>query len=92
VQLLTAPEELELIRRLLSLPELVESMAQRLEPHHLPHHAMELATAFHWFYERCRVITDDMALTAARLKLTDAARLVLARCLGLMGMTAPERM
>ena len=92
VQLLTAPEELELIRRLLSLPELVESMAQRLEPHHLPHHAMELAAAFHWFYERCRVISDDPALTAARLKLTDAARLVLARCLGLMGMTAPERM
>ena len=92
VRLLTAPEELDLIRRLLSLPELVESMAQRLEPHHLPHYALELATAFHWFYERCRVISEDPALTAARLKLTDAARLVLARCLELMGMAAPERM
>ena len=92
VHLLSAPEELGLIRRLLSLPELVENIAERLEPHHLPHHALELATAFHWFYERCRVINDDPNLTAARLKLTDATRLVLSRYLELMGMSAPDRM
>ena len=92
VQLLTTPEELDLIRHLLLLPELVETMARRLEPHHLPHYALELATAFHWFYDRCRVIGDDPALTAARLRLVAASRLVLARCLGLMGMSAPETM
>ncbi len=91
-RLLEAPEELELVRRLLLLPELVETMARRLEPHHLPHYALDLATAFHWFYDRCRVITDDNALTAARLKLVQATQLVLARCLGLMGMGAPDRM
>jgi arginyl-tRNA synthetase len=92
VQRLSAPEELSLIRHLLSLPELVENIAQRLEPHHLPHHALELATAFHWFYERCRVLNDDPDMTAARLKLTDATRLVLSRYLSLMGMSAPEHM
>jgi arginyl-tRNA synthetase len=92
VGLLTAPEEQALIRRLLEMPELVRLMAERLEPHHLPHYALELATAFHWFYDRCRVISDDAALTKARLKLVDAARVGLAQCLKLMGMAAPERM
>ncbi|MSQ12893.1 MAG: arginine--tRNA ligase [Dehalococcoidia bacterium] len=92
VALLTAPEELDLIRKLLSLPELVEAMAQRLEPHHLPHYALELATAFHLFYDRCRVISEDEALTKARLKLVDAARIGMAQCLRLMGMATPDRM
>jgi arginyl-tRNA synthetase len=53
---------------------------------------MEMATAFHDFYEKCRVLSDDEALSRARLKLVSAAKTVLARSLGLMGMTAPERM
>ena len=92
IQLLTSPEELDLIRSMLTLPELVDSMARAQEPHHLPHYALQLATAFHWFYDRCRVITDDPALTRARLKLVEAARVVLARCLAIMDMEAPERM
>jgi arginyl-tRNA synthetase len=77
---------------MLRLPEIVEAMAASLEPHQLPYYAMDLATAFHDFYERCRVLGDDEALTKARLKLVAAARTVLARSLGLMGMSAPERM
>lgn len=92
VALLSAPEELDLIRKLLALPELVQTMAERLEPHHLPHFALDLATAFHWFYDRCRVISEDEVLTKARLKLVDAARIGLVQCLRLMGMSAPERM
>ena len=91
-QALTTPQEMDLIRRLLLLPELVESMAVAMEPHHLPHYAAELATAFHWFYDHCRVITDDLPLTRARLKLVEAARIGLSRCLSLMGMRAPDRM
>lgn len=92
VLLLKEPAELDLVRRLILLPEVVESVARTLEPHHLPHYALELATAFHWFYDHHRVITDDMALTKARLKLVEASRQVLARTLALMGMSAPERM
>ena len=95
VQLLTDPNELNLVRTILRLPELVEYMADNLEPHHLPHYAMELAIAFHWFYENCRVISakkEDDQMTLSRLKLVEASQIVLKRTLELMGMTAPERM
>ena len=95
VSLLTDPNELNLIRTMIRLPELVDQMARELEPHHLPHYAMELATAFHWFYENCRVISanaDDNDITLARLKLVESAQIVFRRSLELMGMSAPERM
>jgi arginyl-tRNA synthetase len=93
VTLLRHPMELELIRKMLQLPELVHLMATQLEPHHLPHYAQDLATAFHAFYTECRVLDDaDKALTKARLKLCLAAKTTLARALTLMGMSAPERM
>jgi len=92
VSLLTHEAELALIRRMLRLPELVEAIATTLEPHQLPYYAMDLATAFHDFYEKCRVLSDDEALSKARLKLVSAAKQTLARALDLMGMSAPERM
>jgi arginyl-tRNA synthetase len=92
VSLLTHESELALIRKMLQLPELVESIALSLEPHQLPYYATDLATAFHDFYEKCRVVSDDEALSKARLKLVAAAKLALARALGLIGVSAPERM
>ena len=95
ISLLTDPNELTLIRKMIMLPELIESMARSFEPHHLPHYALELATAFHWFYENCRVLSSDPAdypLTLARLKLVEAAQIVLSRSLHLMGMEAPQKM
>jgi arginyl-tRNA synthetase len=53
---------------------------------------MDLATVFHNFYEKCRVVSNDEALTGARLKLVEAVRIVLARTLLLMGMSAPDKM
>jgi arginyl-tRNA synthetase len=70
----------------------VATIAQTLEPHHLTYYAQELATAFHAFYKNCRVVTDDKAMTRARLKLVKAAKLVLGRTLNLMGMNAPDKM
>ena len=92
VSLLTTDPELALIREILLLPELVERVARTLEPHHLSYYAQDLATVFHSFYNLCRVVSDDEALTKARLKLVEAAKIVLARTLHLMGMTAPEKM
>ena len=95
VSLLSHPSELELIRAILRLPELVAQMAEALEPHHLPHYAIELANAFHTFYENCRVVSsneEDNAITAARLKLVESAQIVFRRSLELMGMSAPDRM
>jgi arginyl-tRNA synthetase len=92
VSLLTTEPELTLIRQMLRVSEVIGTVAIELEPHHLPFYAQELATVFHQFYKLCRVISDDEALTAARLKLVQAARIVLAKTLHLMGMTAPETM
>jgi arginyl-tRNA synthetase len=90
--LLTAESELTLIRKLLNFPELLEMATITSEPHHLAYYAQELATTFHAFYKDCRVVTDDEALTKARIKLVMASKIVLAKTLHLMGMTAPERM
>jgi len=95
VSLLNDPNELNLIRTMIRLPELVEQMAVDLEPHHLPHYAMELANTFHYFYENCRVVSanaKDGEITLARLKLVEAAQIVFQRALELMGMSAPEHM
>jgi arginyl-tRNA synthetase len=92
ISLLTTESELTLIRRMLLLPEIVETIALTLEPHHLTYYAQDLATVFHAFYKNCRVVTDDKAMTAARLKLVKAAKIVLCRTLTLMGMNAPDKM
>jgi arginyl-tRNA synthetase len=92
VTLLTSEPELALIRRLILLPEIVERVAVALEPHHLPYYAQDLATVFHSFYKQCRVVSEDQALTKARLKLVKASQTVLAKVLRLMGMSAPETM
>ncbi|MCY4527640.1 MAG: arginine--tRNA ligase, partial [Chloroflexi bacterium] len=93
--LLAHEAELSLVRTMLRLPELISMMARNLEPHHLTYYSMDLATDFHNFYQQCRVVSsdpDEAEITKARLKLADATRNVLARCLSLMGMSAPEAM
>ncbi len=95
VALLANDAEAALIKKMLLFPELIENMAETLEPHHLPRYATELATAFPWFYQQCRVVSSDeadQAVTLARLKLVESCRIVLGRCLSIMGMAAPERM
>lgn len=100
VALLTQPAELGLIREMMRLSDVIEVVATSMEPQQLPHYAMSLANAFHAFNDSfkqandpsLKVITDDLTVSRARLRLVLAARIALARVLGLMGMTAPERM
>jgi arginyl-tRNA synthetase len=92
VTLLTGEAELALIRKLLALPEIVVDAAAALAPHPLPHYAQELATVFHSFYQHHRVISDDLDLTRARLKLVAAAKIVLKATLDLVGVGAPQQM
>jgi arginyl-tRNA synthetase len=84
--------EAVLIHVLAELPEVIRAAGLRREPHRLCAYAREVAEAFHLFYTHCRVLTDDEALTAARLALVDATRIVLRRVLGLLGVSAPDRM
>jgi arginyl-tRNA synthetase len=84
--------ELELMRVMLRWPDVVREAAEAREPHRLAFFTDELAAAIHRFYKNCRVVTDDAALTAARLLLSRAARTTIANALGLMGVAAPNRM
>lgn len=93
--LLHHPAEMALLRKMLELPEVILLAAQHLAPHHLTYYAQELASSFHAFYRDCRVVDTDPAqlpLSRARLQLVDACRVILARTLHLMGMSAPEQM
>ena len=92
VSLLSTPTELTLIRKLIQFPELIEMITVTSEPHHLAYYAQELATLFNQFYKDCRVVTDDVPLTQARLKLVKVTQILLVKTLHLMGMTAPETM
>lgn len=86
------PEAEALIRKLATYPEVVRGAARMREPHRIPTYLMETAAAFHRFYHVCRVVSDDVERSRARLTLAAAARQVLANGLGLMGVSAPERM
>ncbi len=84
--------ELDLIRKISELPEVVEVAAAMRAPHRLTRYAEELAAMFHAFYRDCRVVTEDASLTQARLHLCNSARIALANVLALLGVSAPERM
>ena len=95
VFMLSHESEIQLINKILELPSIIAAIADTYEVHHLPHYSLELATAFHNFYQNCRVISEneqDLGLSKARLKLCDAAKLALVNCLELMGMSKPEKM
>jgi arginyl-tRNA synthetase len=84
--------ELDLLRRIADLPDEIRQAADLRAPHRLTHYAQDLAARFHRFYTECRVITDDDELTQARLWLCTAAKQGMANVLGLLGVSAPERM
>ncbi len=90
--LLQAPEEIALLRKLSEFPEIVAKAAQFLEPHRITLFLQELAAAFHHFYHDHRVVSEDAALTQARLRLVEGVRLVLANALRLLNISAPEKM
>ncbi|QUH04710.1 arginine--tRNA ligase [Saccharopolyspora erythraea] len=96
LSLLTHEREGDLIRTLGEYPRVVRSAAELREPHRIARYLEDLASAYHKFYDACRVLQpgDDQAtpLTIARLQLCEAARQVLANGLGLLGVSAPEQM
>ena len=89
---LKEPEEIKLIRTLASFPEVVEKSAESLHPHIIFTFLMGLASTFHGYYNRHKVITDDKDLTMARLCLISAVKIVIRNGLDLLGVSAPERM
>ena len=84
--------ELELLRAIADLPQVIASAAELRAPHRLTHAAQDLAARFHRFYTECPVLSDDDALTQARLWLCVGTKQALANLLSLLGVSAPEVM
>jgi arginyl-tRNA synthetase len=93
LSLLVHPDERALMRKIAEYPNEVREAAAQRAPHRLTYYARELAQAFHQFYGSCRVLDlEAAAVSQARLQLTEATQVVLHNILGLLGISAPERM
>jgi len=92
LQHLHHPAEMQLIKKLLNFPNLVERCTRDFTPHLMTQYLSEVSTLFHKFYTECRVLTDDTDLSQARLALIRATKAVLANGFKILGVTAPERM
>ncbi len=90
--LLNAQEEIELMRKLMHFPEIVELSAKQLSPHNIAFYLIELATLFHNYYEKHRVIQKDIDIMSARLLLCEKIGYVIKTGLNLLGIEPPEKM
>ncbi len=89
---LTEPEEITLIKHMARYPETILNSAKLMEPHRIAYYLMDLAAAFHAYYNKHRVLTDDFVLSAGRLYMVVAVRKVIRNGLTLLGVSAPETM
>ncbi len=92
LSLLTLPEETELIKRLADYPDVILESADALEPHRITFYLIELAEKFHSYYHDNRILSEEEGIKKARLRLVEAVRLAIANGLGILGVSAPERM
>jgi len=92
VSLLSTPEEINLLKQLDLFPRLVADSALALEPYRISYYLTELAGRLHAYYNRHRFVSSDPDLTQARLLLAEVTRKVLSKGLGLLGVSAPERL
>ena len=89
---LETPEEIGLLKMMSRFPEVVETAGRLLEPHRITYYLMDLASGFHAYYNKHRVLTEDPALTADRLCLVQAIKIIIRNGLRLLGVSTPETM
>ncbi len=89
---LDSPEEIKIIKQLWIMPEMVESAANAKEPHRVAFYVYELASLFHTFYNKHRVLVEDENVARSRLFLVRAVRQAVKNCLNILGITAPTEM
>jgi arginyl-tRNA synthetase len=89
---LDAPEETALIKHMARFPEAVATSARLMEPHRITYFLMDLASAFHAYYNKHRVLTDHLPQSQARLYLVTAVQKVIRNGLDLLGVSAPQKM
>jgi arginyl-tRNA synthetase len=89
---LNEPGEIQLIKTMARYPEIVRCAAEYMEPHRITYYLMNLASAFHAYYNKHRVLTDEAELTIGRLYLIIAVKKIIRNGLSLLGVSAPEKM
>ncbi len=89
---LTNPEEIQLIKTMARFPEVIKNSALFMEPHRITFYLVNLASAFHAYYNKHRVLTDDRQLTSGRFYLVLAVQKIIRNGLSLLGVSAPQRM
>jgi arginyl-tRNA synthetase len=89
---LSTPDDIQLIKQLHRFPDVVAAAARFREPHRVTFYLMTLAAAFHSYYNRQRVLTDDPVVARGRLALVTAVQQVIRNGLALLGVAAPDRM
>jgi arginyl-tRNA synthetase len=93
LSLVSSEKEIELLKKLGELPEVVVEAADKLSTHRITNYAFELASALHSFYNAERVLdSEDMEKSAARFKLMKAVQIVIQNTLAIVGVSAPEKM
>ena len=90
--LLTAPEEIDLIRKLAEYPDEIRISAQTLEPSRLTRYVIDVASLFHSFYNACRVKGEEESIMNARLVLVSSTKVVIKNVLDILSISVPERM
>ncbi len=91
-RLLTTPSEITLMKKLHQFPGEILYSTSGFEPHRIANYLEELAALFHKFYTECRIIGVEKELSSARMALAIAVQTVLKNGLGILGLSAPERM
>ncbi len=91
-ELLKEKEEIALLKKLCDLPEEIRAAAETREPAKITRYVIDLASAFHTFYNACRVKVEDEDLMNARLKIVDSVRIVISGVLKMLKIEAPEKM
>lgn len=92
LRLLCLPEELELLRKVAEFPNEISMAAATLSPHRIARYVLDLAGMFHSYYNHHRVLNEEENLRDARMVLMEAIRRVVKNSLGVLGVSAPERM
>jgi arginyl-tRNA synthetase len=92
LNLLNLPEEVEIIKKLLLFSDVVRESALSLSPHRVAFYLQDIASDFHIYYNKNRILGDDQNLSRARLYFIDCIRTVIRNGLRLLGVSAPQRM
>ena len=90
--LLSHSRELELIKHMIMFPNIIENSLKTFEPQNLANYLQDLATRFHKFYAKCRVLTNDVDVSSARLDLILSVKYIMGNGLKILGISAPEKM